>query len=1115
MTITLINANTYTQNFNTLAKSDTSSTLPTGWLFTEASDNANTTYTGDNGSSKAGDTYSYGEDKNEDTDSYGEDKNEDRALGTLRSGNLSSTIGASFTNNTGTTITALAISYTGEQWRRGSGTERDRLDFQYLIGSTSLTDTNTWTDVNELDFLSPIATGKNDKQTDGNATGNNTEITYTITNLSIGPGETFVFRWLDIDVENNDDGLAVDDFNLTPILGSTSNNPLMAVADNYSTNEDTSLTVNSANGVLSNDTDLEGDSLTVTFGNPSNGSLSSTGNDGRFVYTPNPNFNGTDSFTYNATDSGGLTSSAVVTITVNSVDDLPTAENDSANTDEDTTVTIDVLNNDDFGGDGPGTVDLSFTQGNSGTVTILNGVKGNPTKDQLVYTPNANFNGTDSFSYTITDSDGDTDSATVTITVEPDGGGGGGGDLIAPIIKGPSGNPGDKNSVISIAENITFVTDIDVVDQEETVTWSIVGRNDGDFFTIEQNGKLYFKTAPNFENPLDTGKNNIYEVTVRVLDKAGNASTQAVTITVTDVNEVEPDTTPPVIPSGQTFSYRENSPVGTIVARVEATDNVGVTGFQFANGKTISDGGYYQIDNNGTIRLTSASIVNASAPVGIQAINGDGIGTGIAENDFETLPNTFALEVQAIDEAGNISPGEDISLNVLDVDDTGPKIQGPRGNFGDLKSATSVPENNAFGADMDADKPVDWSIIGGEDAERFSIDINGVVSFNELPDFEAPIDVGRNNTYIVTVQAMDNNRNLSSQTVTITVTDVLEVTPDTTPPVITGSSGLPGAASSTKSIPENTSQVAQLTANETVTWSINNGADGNLFTIEQDGKLGLIEAPDFENPKDVGLDNAYIVVVDATDLSGNVSSQVVVISVTDVDEGEKPEAPELTPVYRLWNGKIGDHFYTINQEEALIAAKELGYTFEGVAFDAVLENGTAVYRNWNGVIGDHFYTSNLDESNNGISNGDYQSERVGFSVDNLTGQNIYRLWNRSINDHFYTAFSEEAQAAEGIGYMLEGVDFKATTNNAYVFNGYEYLASYGDLIQAFGNSADTGEQAEVHYLTYGIVEGRSYDTFNNEAYLAVNPDVAAHSYYGQNPAEHYVCFGFAEGRSLG
>ncbi len=193
----------YTQDFNSLANTGTSSTVPTGWDFLESAANANTLYTANNGGSNAGDTYS-----------FGATASNERAFGTTQSGSLVSTIGVSFTNNTGATITSLQVAYTGEQWRFGALGRADRLDFQYQVGATNLS-AGTWTDVNALDFSSPntsAATGA----LDGNAAVNRTAISSTISGLSIANGATVWFRWVDFNAAGADDGLGVDDFSITP-----------------------------------------------------------------------------------------------------------------------------------------------------------------------------------------------------------------------------------------------------------------------------------------------------------------------------------------------------------------------------------------------------------------------------------------------------------------------------------------------------------------------------------------------------------------------------------------------------------------------------------------------------------------------------------------------------------------------------------------------------------------------------------------------------------------------------------------------------------------------------------------------------------------------------------
>jgi hypothetical protein len=79
------------------------------------------------------------------------------------------------------------------------------------------------------------------------------------------------------------------------------------------------------------------------------------------------------------------------------------------------------------------------------------------------------------------------------------------------------------------------------------------------------------------------------------------------------------------------------------------------------------------------------------------------------------------------------------------------------------------------------------------------------------------------------------------------------------------------------------------------------------------------------------------------------------------------------------------------------------------------------------------------------------------------------------------------------------------------FDGLQYVASHGDLIQALGADPAAGER---HYLAFGEAEGRAADTFNEQGYLDRYPDLRAA--FGGSPdaaAAHYIRFGFAEGRS--
>lgn len=190
-----------TENFDTLASTGTSSTLPTGWQLGETLANANAIYTAGTGSSTTGDSFS-----------FGSAASSDRALGGLRSGSLAPLFGACYTNNTGTTITSLDIAYTGEQWRLGTAARTDQLNFQYSIDATSLA-TGIWNGVAALNFVTPTTATIGAK--DGNATANRTALSASITSLSIPNGTNFWIRWTDTDATGADDGLAVDDFSLT------------------------------------------------------------------------------------------------------------------------------------------------------------------------------------------------------------------------------------------------------------------------------------------------------------------------------------------------------------------------------------------------------------------------------------------------------------------------------------------------------------------------------------------------------------------------------------------------------------------------------------------------------------------------------------------------------------------------------------------------------------------------------------------------------------------------------------------------------------------------------------------------------------------------------------
>src|SRR5262245_8229503 len=156
-------------------------------------------------------------------------------------------------------------------------------------------------------------------------------------------------------------------------------------------------------------TDAYGDPLTYAIvSGPVHGALSGSGNSR--TYTPAPNYNGPDSFTFRANDGTADSNTATISLTVLPVNDAPVAVNDSATGAEDSSTEVDVLANDsDVDGD-PLTVTSVGTPAH-GTAVIEG--------DGVLYTPEPNYNGGDSFTYTISDGHGGSDAASAALTVTP------------------------------------------------------------------------------------------------------------------------------------------------------------------------------------------------------------------------------------------------------------------------------------------------------------------------------------------------------------------------------------------------------------------------------------------------------------------------------------------------------------------------------------------------------------------------------------------------------------------------------------------------------------------------------------------------------------------------
>ena len=277
-------ATTYSQNFNTLSDATTATNFTlTNWYSNK------TTYKGSDGSSNSGGLYSFGT------------AAADRALGSLGSSSAAPIIyGSGFVNNTGSTITSITITYTGEMWRLGSALLDDRLFFSYNTLSTTWDDANNWNFASALDFQTPDASGTVDTKADGNVAPNKKTVSATV-NISLPAASTLWIRWVDSNTTGSDCALAVDDFTIsfsassTPCTEPASNPSPITFSGVTSTNISGSFVANGATGYVvmystsaaSIPTPVNG--TTYSVGNFSGYSIASVGASTTFNVTTSPN----------------------------------------------------------------------------------------------------------------------------------------------------------------------------------------------------------------------------------------------------------------------------------------------------------------------------------------------------------------------------------------------------------------------------------------------------------------------------------------------------------------------------------------------------------------------------------------------------------------------------------------------------------------------------------------------------------------------------------------------------------------------------------------------------------------------------------------------------------
>ena len=250
---------------------------------------------------------------------------------------------------------------------------------------------------------------------------------------------------------------------------------------------------------------------------------------------------------------------------------------DSASTNEDTAVEINLLLNDSYLTSAP--ISVTAGNGSNGTTSITTNI--------VIYDPDLDFNGTDTFSYTITQGD-KTSSADVTMTIEAVND--------APSI--------DVASTIQVAENQTAVTTVSTSDVDEDDLNLTLSGTDADSFNLSDENVLTFKEAPDYETK------DSYSITLTLTDGTETV-TKDISIAITNVNDVAPE-----FISDTTFSAAENQ---TAIGTVTATDAEGDEVIFTVSGTELA------ITSSGVITFVSAPDYETKTSYTATVIASDGI----------------------------------------------------------------------------------------------------------------------------------------------------------------------------------------------------------------------------------------------------------------------------------------------------------------------------------------------------------------------------------------------------------------------------------------------------------------------------------------------------------
>ncbi|SCB88291.1 hypothetical protein GA0061087_10033, partial [Priestia flexa] len=652
-----------------------------------------------------------------------------------------------------------------------------------------------------------------------------------------------------VNVQDQNGGTAISEIVITIVP--VNDPPIAPNVITVTTNEDVAV------GGTINAIDPDGDPLTYTLEDaPINGTVV-IDSQGSFVYTPNLNFNGTDTFAVRVSDTSGAFIVVNVQVTVSPVNDVPTVPDYQFSINEDTVLTNQVVGT-DVDGD-PLAYSLLSPPVNGTAVVNPDGT--------YTYTPNANFTGTDNFFVLVTDPNGGQAVSTITINVLP--------------VNDPP-----------IAPNV-----IEVVTNEDTAITSAVNAVDPDgdslLYTLENtpvNGTAVVDPQGSFLYTPNLNYSGPDTFTIRVTDTAGNFIIVNVNVTVVPVND------PPIVPNYQ-YTILEDT---ILINQVFATD---------VDGDPLTYTLAYQSSN------------------GIATVNPDGSFTYIPNPNFIGEDN-FGVTVS--DGQGGTALSI-ITITVTPVDD--PPIAP---NEIMISTPEETPVTTQIVAIDPEGLPLTYAIEDAPINGTVIIDNNGVFTYTPNENFTG------GDTF--TVRITDVGGNFVITTVLVMVTPVEQ------PPVV------PNYSITTLQNQSVTGTVVGIDPNgDPITYSLGQPAQNGVVTVSPDGNFIYTPNTDY-----VGSDLFTVILEDTTGLT---ATSFVNVTITPVNR--TPVTNDFT-VNTLENTPVSGQTPGVDPD-----GNPITYSISGLPFNGTLtvDSATGVYTYTpnSGFVGIDSFTIELHDNAGGVA----------------------------------------------------------------------------------------------------------------------------------------------------